>query len=84
MDQTSILQQLTAIFREVFDDPDLVLTQATTAADVPGWDSMNHITVVVATEQHFGIKFQTAEIERLQNVGEYTSVIAAKLAKLGR
>ena len=83
MDENSILSQLTMIFRDVFDDPDLVLTPATTARDVPGWDSMNHITVVVAAERHFGVKFHTSEIEMLQNVGELTRLIGAKLAKKG-
>lgn len=83
MEDYEILQQLTAIFRDVFDDPDLQLTPATTAKDVPGWDSMNHITIVVAAERHFGVKFLTAEVETLQNVGELTKLLAAKLAKKG-
>ena len=83
MDDSSIQDQLATIFRDVFDDPDLHLTPATTARDVPGWDSMNHITIVVAAERHFGVKFQTSEIETLQNVGELTRLIGAKLAKKG-
>ena len=80
MDSATILRQLNDILCDVFDDPDLVVTQATAAADVPGWDSMNHITIVVATERHFGIKIRTADIERLRNVGEFVSLIGARLS----
>jgi acyl carrier protein len=81
MDETAIMAGVTEIFRDVFDDPGLVPTAATTADDVPGWDSMTHITLVVGTEQRFGVKFKTAEIEALNNVGELVRLIAAKLAR---
>lgn len=73
-----ILRQLTGIFRSVLDDDELVLRPETTAADVPAWDSMNHITIVVEAERQFGIKVRTAEIERLRNVGDFVALIAAK------
>ena len=80
MNTDQILAELTDIFRTVLDDETLVLRPDTTAADVPGWDSMNHITIVVEAEQHFGIKVRTAEIEALRNVGDFVSLIAAKHA----
>jgi acyl carrier protein len=79
MDHDAILAKLTAIFREIFEDEALVVTPATTADDVEGWDSMNHITIVVETERRFGVKFQTAEIEELKNVGEFIELIGKKL-----
>jgi acyl carrier protein len=81
MDDAAILAKLTEIFRDVFDDPSLVLTPSTTAADVEGWDSVNHITVVVETERQFGIKFATSEIEKLKDVGELAKLVGAKLAR---
>ena len=69
MDQSAILSALTDIFRTVFDDPTLTLRPQTTAEDVPDWDSMNHIVMVVEVERRFGIKFGTAEMEELKNVG---------------
>jgi acyl carrier protein len=79
MDQAAILSGLTDLFREIFDDAGLVLTPETEAVDVPGWDSMNHITIVVEAERRFGVKFQTSEIEELKNVGEFIEVIERKL-----
>ena len=75
-----ILSELTAILREVLDDPDLVLTAETSAADIPGWDSMAHIALVVEVECRFGIQFQAAEIEALRQVGDLVALIAAKRA----
>ena len=75
-----ILSDLTSILREVLDDPDLVLTAETSAADIPGWDSMAHIALVVEVECRFGIQFQAAEIEALRQVGDLVALIAAKRA----
>ena len=79
-----IYAQLTAIFRDVFDDETLVVTPELTAADVPEWDSFNHINLIVAIESRFKIKFQTAELEQLHSVGHLANLIAAKLAAQGR
>jgi acyl carrier protein len=46
------------------------------ADDVPGWDSMNHINLIISTESRLGIKFKTAEIEGLRNVGHLVEVIS--------
>ena len=78
MDRTQMLGQLSAIMQEVLDDPKLSLTPATTADDVEGWDSMSNITFVVEVERRFGIKFNTAEIEEMRNIGDMLDIIAAK------
>jgi len=61
MDQTQALENLTDVFRTVFDQPNLVLHDAMTAADVENWDSLNHIDLIVAVEKKFKIKFTTAK-----------------------
>jgi acyl carrier protein len=84
MTDETILKQLTEIFHQVFDDDSIILTTETTANDVAEWDSMNHVNLVVAVEFHFGIKFQTAEIEDLKSVGDFVALIAKRLAVQGR
>jgi acyl carrier protein len=81
MDKVDIYKKLTGIFRDVLDEDDLVLTSDLTAADVHGWDSLNHINIVVAAEAAFRIKFKSAELEDLKNVGELVSLIEEKLPK---
>jgi acyl carrier protein len=84
MQTEDIYAQLTAIFRDLFDDETLVLTPGLTAADVPEWDSFNHINLIVAIETRFKIKFQTAELEQMHTVGHLADLIAVKLAAQGR
>jgi len=84
MQSEEIYAQLTTIFHDIFDGDALVLTPNLTAAEVPEWDSFNHINLIVAVESRFKIKFQTAEIEQLHTVGHLVDLIAAKLAAQGR
>ncbi|MDP9408653.1 MAG: acyl carrier protein [Actinomycetota bacterium] len=72
------LARLDEVIREVFDDPDMVLTDATTARDVPGWDSLAHVNLMFSIESEFGIAFSSAELSRLQDVGELRRVVVAK------
>ena len=75
-----IIEELTMVFREVFDDDDLVLHDSTTAADIPGWDSQNHVVLILAVEQRFGVRFRTSELDVLRDVGNFVQLLAAKLA----
>ncbi len=78
MTNEGILAQLNIIFREVLDLPDLILTPATTASDVPGWDSLTHVQLVVAVEKQFGMRFTAKEIRSFANVGDMCAVIQHK------
>jgi acyl carrier protein len=84
MQSEDIYAKLTVIFHDLFDDDTLVLTPELTAAEVPEWDSFNHINLIVAVESQFGIKFQTAELEQLHTVGHLVYLIQQKLAAQGR
>lgn len=79
MTEPEIYAALTQVFRDVFDDDAIVLTPETTADDVAGWDSQAHVNLVVAAETQFGIRFRTAELDQLHNVGEFAQLIATKL-----
>ena len=79
-DMQSTIEQLTPIFRDVFDDEDLVIEQNTTAQDVDGWDSLAHIRLVVSIEKALGLRFSAAEISGLVNVGEMAELILKKQA----
>jgi acyl carrier protein len=73
---------LTAIFRDVLDDETLTLGETTAAKDVPGWDSITHVLIVVAVEKKFRVKFTAGEIQKLQNVGELAALIRNRQAKV--
>lgn len=80
MDANPIYNRLTDIFRDVFDDDDLIVTPAMTAADVEEWDSLNHIRLVLSIEKSFGLRFSAAEVGSLKNVGEFVDLIQSKAA----
>jgi acyl carrier protein len=79
VDKAEILTEVTDIIRDVLDLPDVPITLETTAETVDGWDSFNHINIVVAIESHFHIKIHTAEVEELKNVGELVDLVQEKL-----
>ena len=83
MTEAELYDTLNAVFRQVLEDDSIELTPTTTAEDVDGWDSMNHIFIVVELEKRLGVKFQAAEMEELKNVGELVSLVQHKLAKRG-
>ncbi|NJL86457.1 MAG: acyl carrier protein [Leptolyngbyaceae cyanobacterium SM1_1_3] len=81
MNRDQVHKQLTEVFQDVFDDDEIEIENSTSARDISGWDSMNHINLVLGAEQEFGVKFKTAEVAQLANVGEFVDLILAKLEK---
>ena len=79
MERQAVYDKLTTVFRDVFDEDDLVLRPETTADDVEGWDSLTHIRLVLAVSKAFGLKFSASEVGGFKNVGEFVDVIAAKV-----
>lgn len=76
MTREDIFAQLTEIFRDIFDDEDIVLTDATTADDIEDWDSLEQINLLVAIEKKFNIKFQLADVSNLENVGAMVDLVS--------
>lgn len=79
MDETQIYPKLTEIFRNVFDDDTLEAIPTLTAKDVPGWDSLRNIRLMLTIERAYGVRFSATEIGRLQNVGDLARLVQAKL-----
>ncbi|NLC78131.1 MAG: acyl carrier protein [Ruminococcaceae bacterium] len=79
MNRTEISEKVQEIFRNIFDDDSLEITDVTTAADVEDWDSLEQINILVAMEKEFSVKFSVGEVEGLKNVGEMIDLIASKL-----
>jgi acyl carrier protein len=84
MTEPELYDGLNGIFRQVLDDDSIDLKPSMTADDVDGWDSMNHIFIVVEIEKRFGVKFQAAEMEELKNVGELAALVREKVTTSGR
>ena len=81
MDTDEILAELQSIFRDVLDQPDLVLTRESNASNVEDWDSLSHINLVTSIEKAYKIRFALGELQELKNVGDMIDLIERKLAK---
>jgi acyl carrier protein len=73
-----IMARMIPVFREVFDDEELLVTPTTTASDVENWDSLSNIRLMVAMEMAFDVRLTGAEVSRLGNVGELAALIQSK------
>jgi acyl carrier protein len=79
MQSQEVYARLTRIFHDLFDDPEIILIPALTSEDVDGWDSLNHVRLILSVQKAFGVKFSAAEISKLSNVGELVQLIETKL-----
>lgn len=70
-----IRERLNKVFREVFNDDSIEIFDKMTARDIPDWDSLMHITLIVAIEKEFKVRFNAAQIGKLENVGEMVDLI---------
>lgn len=75
----STKERLQKVFREVFDDDEIVLSDETTADDIDEWDSLTQIQLVVAVEDEFKVKFNIVETVKLKNIGEFIALIDKRL-----
>ncbi len=82
MDKAQAMYALSDVFRTVFDNPDLILHDGLTAADVENWDSLNHIDLIVAIERKFKIKFTMREVTGLKTVGDLAELTAKKTSAM--
>ncbi len=79
MQKEEIYERLNGVFRDVFDDESIEVNENTTSADIEDWDSLEHINLIVAVENEFGIKFNMGEVTTMKNVGEMVEIIASRI-----
>ena len=78
MERATVINQLTPVFRKIFNAPDLVITDEMTANDVEGWDSLSHMLLIADVEAAFSIKFKLKELNKMRNVGDMIDIILTK------
>ena len=81
MDKEKITARLTEVFREVFDDEELTITEETTADDIEEWDSLEHISLISAVEKAFKMRFTMKEVSGMKNVGEMMDILCERAKK---
>lgn len=78
MTQTEVITRLQEIFDDVFLEP-VALTPQLSADEVEEWDSLIQISLLVAVEHAFKVRFRVGEVESTQNIGEFADLIIKRL-----
>ena len=78
MNDVEILENLSEIFREFFDDGEIVLSNVTSAEDIEDWDSLAQVGLILSIEKTFSLKLSATEVGKLENVGEMVKLISGK------
>lgn len=79
MSREEVFNKVTDIFRDVFDDEELVISDATNADEIEDWDSLEHISLIVSMEKEFGVKFDIKTVNSLENVGQMIDLILSMI-----
>lgn len=74
-----MFETLNGVFQDVFDDESITVNEATTAEDIDDWDSLEHINLIAAVEQEFGMKFSMGQVVTMKNVGEMADIIISQI-----
>lgn len=74
----AVHDQLTDVFRRVFNDDKLTIVRETTARDIEGWDSITHLDLITEVENSFGIEITGFEVMGLKNVGDLLDLLVRK------
>lgn len=78
MERETIIAKLTDVFRSVFDNGELELSDELTANDVENWDSLTHMLLISEIETAFQIKFRLKELNKMRNVGDLIELLSNK------
>lgn len=81
MTREQIFKKLDVVFRDVFDDDSICVAESTTSEDIEDWDSLEHINLIAAVEQEFGVKFNMGQVVTMKNVGEMADIIMGQLSE---
>lgn len=79
MSREEVYEKLNEVFRDVFDDDSITVSDTTNADDIEEWDSLEHINLMAAVESEFSVKFSMGQIVTMKNVGEMVDIILQKI-----
>ncbi len=79
MSRDQVFETLNEVFQDVFDDMSIEVDENTTSDDIEDWDSLEHINLLAAVEQEFGVKFNMGQVNTMKNVGEMVDIILSQI-----
>jgi acyl carrier protein len=81
MTEEQIKSEVQDVFRRVFGDDTLAVTQKTTQDDIEAWDSLEHINILSIIEQKYGVKFDLNEVMEIKTAGDIMNIVSRKVNK---
>ena len=78
MSRDEVFENVKGIIIDFFDDDEIEITEKTVAADVDGWDSLAHISILSALEDRFRIQFNVEDAQHIKCVGDIVDIILSK------
>ena len=78
MEKDLITEKLAHIFKSIFNDENVTITDDLSANDVDGWDSLTHMVLINEVEKAFNITFKLKELNKMKNVGDMINIIISK------
>lgn len=82
MTREQIFKRIEEIFKDVFDDSSLIVSEKLSTENIDYWDSLNHINLLSAIQQEFHIAFELNEIHELKNIGAIIDSILKKMVNV--
>ena len=79
--KNNVYNRVTAVFRDIFDLPDLEISNSYTENSIKGWDSLTHVRLIIALEEEFEIEFEPEKIMELRSVGELIEAVTEEMSQ---
>jgi acyl carrier protein len=71
----STLQQVRSIASDIFGVPADKITAESSPETIENWDSMQHLNLVLAIEEKFGVQLEPEDIEGMKNIGAVAALV---------
>jgi len=76
--ESALLSGVERIFRDVFEEPNMPITPATSRSQLPEWDSVAQVKLVLAMEETFSVEFTTDEVASIDTVGGFVAALESR------
>jgi acyl carrier protein len=77
-----VFDKVRRLASELFDVPAGDITAESSPAALENWDSVQHLNLVLALEEEFGVKFEPEDMEKMQSIGQAVQVVSSKLPNI--
>ena len=78
----NVFEQISKIFRDVFERPNLRIKITDSPLNIDGWESLTHVILLTAIEAHFSIEFSFKDLAGIKTVGDLVNIVETKISNL--